>query len=123
MESPFGFIEGFQMQIKAKAKQEDRDDDLEKRKQDALLDWDLSPEMNQRMEGLFEKEKVMEEKLDAVATNMSKKFGYSSTPWLKLTWWLLIIYTVLTICVLFYRSDFINLTVCIIAIYMLLNTT
>lgn len=32
------------------------------------------------------------------------------------------IYTVLTICVLFFRPDFINLTVCTAGIYMITNT-
>ena len=31
-------------------------------------------------------------------------------------------YTVLTILVMFYRPDFLNMTVCIVALYMLFNT-
>ena len=48
--------------------------------------------------------------------------GYSSVPWFKLTWVLLWMYTGVTNLVLFYRQDFINLTVCIIALYMMFNT-
>ncbi len=40
-------------------------------------------------------------------------------PWFTLTRYMLYIYTVLTILVMFYRPDFINLTVCIVALYML----
>ena len=43
-------------------------------------------------------------------------------PWFRLTWVLLWIYTGLTILVLFKRSDFINLTVCTVALYMMFNT-
>jgi hypothetical protein len=43
-------------------------------------------------------------------------------PWLRLTWVVLCLYTVLTVMVMFSRSDFVNLTVCTAAIYMLFNT-
>jgi len=43
-------------------------------------------------------------------------------PWFTLTKVVLGVYTALTCFVLFFRSDFINLTVCTSAIYMLLNT-
>ena len=67
-------------------------------------------------------EKVMEAKIDIVANNLAKKYGYESVPWFKLTWWLLWIYTLLTVLVMFFRPDFINMTVCIVAIYMMFNT-
>jgi hypothetical protein len=43
-------------------------------------------------------------------------------PWLKLTWGILWLYTLLTVLVLFFRPDFINLTVCTVALYMMFNT-
>ena len=43
-------------------------------------------------------------------------------PWFTLTKILLYIYTALTCLVLFFRPDFINLTICAVAIYMLNNT-
>lgn len=43
-------------------------------------------------------------------------------PWLTITWYLLWIYTILTIMIMMKREDFINLTVCVCAIYMLFNT-
>jgi len=43
-------------------------------------------------------------------------------PWLRLTWVLLYVYAVLTCLVLFHRADFINLTVCSCALFMLYNT-
>lgn len=43
-------------------------------------------------------------------------------PWFTLTKIVLGIYTTLTCFVLFFRPDFINLTVCTSAIYMILNT-
>jgi hypothetical protein len=43
-------------------------------------------------------------------------------PWLKVTWAILWLYTFFTILVLFFRPDFINLTVCVVALYMMFNT-
>jgi hypothetical protein len=57
-----------------------------------------------------------------VAETVARKMGYSSVPWFKLTWVLLWMYAGLTNLVLFYRQDFINLTVCVVALYMMFNT-
>ena len=43
-------------------------------------------------------------------------------PWFKLTWVLLWLYTGLTILVMFLRPDFINLTICIVGLYMMFHT-
>jgi hypothetical protein len=60
--------------------------------------------------------------IDNISYNIASKLGFSYVPWFSLTKIVLGIYTVLTICVLFFRTDFINLTVCTAAIFMLLNT-
>ena len=70
--------------------------------------------------------KVHEEKLvqniDNLSNNIAQKLGFSYVPWFTLTKIVLGIYTALTCFVLFFRTDFINLTVCTSAIYMILNT-
>ena len=43
-------------------------------------------------------------------------------PWYSLTKIVLVIQTILTLMTLFFRTDFVNLTVCTTAIYMLSNT-
>lgn len=48
--------------------------------------------------------------------------GFSYVPWFTLTKVVLGIYTVLTCFSLFFRTDFLNVTVCTSAIYMILNT-
>jgi hypothetical protein len=68
------------------------------------------------------KEKAIEEKFDLVTAKFAQRAGYESVPWFRVTWVILWIYTVLTILVLFHRPDFINLTICIIALYMMFNT-
>ena len=60
--------------------------------------------------------------MDAVADVVAEKMGYHKLPWLRVTWILLWAYTCLTCLVMIYRSDFINLTVCVTALYMLFNT-
>jgi hypothetical protein len=60
--------------------------------------------------------------IDNISSNIAYKLGFSYVPWFTLTKVVLGIYTVLTCFVLFFRTDFINLTVCTTAIYMLQNT-
>ena len=48
--------------------------------------------------------------------------GYDTVPWFMLTWYLLWLYTTLTILVMFLRPDFLNLTICTTALYMMFNT-
>lgn len=50
------------------------------------------------------------------------KLGFSHVPWFTLTKVVLGIQTILTCFVLFFRTDFVNLTVCTSAIYMINNT-
>ena len=57
-----------------------------------------------------------------MANNVAMKLGFTHVPWYTLTWVVLSIYTALTMLVMFFRTDFINLTVCTVAIYMMLNT-
>ena len=57
-----------------------------------------------------------------MATGVALKLGFNHVPWFSLTLVVLGIYTALTLLVLFFKSDFINLTVCVVAIYMLMNT-
>ena len=68
------------------------------------------------------KEQQYVQTIDNISTNIAFKLGFNYVPWFTLTKVVLGIYTVLTCFVLFFRSDFINLTVCTSAIYMLMNT-
>jgi hypothetical protein len=45
LESPFGFIKGFQMEQNAKSRAEDRAKQAEENKSKTLTDWELTPEM------------------------------------------------------------------------------
>ena len=60
--------------------------------------------------------------VDNISSALAHKLGFSYVPWFTLTKIVLGIYTALTCCVLFFRTDFINLTVCTTAIYMMQNT-
>ena len=68
------------------------------------------------------KEQALAKNIDNISTNIAYKLGFNYVPWFTLTKVVLGIYTVLTCFVLFFRTDFINLTVCTAAIYMILNT-
>lgn len=48
--------------------------------------------------------------------------GYSDVPWFKLTWYILWIYTGLTLLIMLGRADFVNMTICTTALYMMFNT-
>lgn len=43
-------------------------------------------------------------------------------PWFRLTWVVLVIYAILTLIIMFYRPDYINLTISTVALYMMFNT-
>ena len=74
------------------------------------------------MEVVEKHEKNIEAKLDVVANTFAQRAGYSSVPWFMLTWYLLWLYTFLTILVMYLRPDFFNLTICVTAQYMMFNT-
>jgi len=65
--------------------------------------------------------KVIEKQLDQVAAEFAQKIGYDSVPWFKLTVQLIYLYSAVTIFVMFLRPDFLNLTICVTALYMLNN--
>ena len=68
------------------------------------------------------KEQQLVKNIDNISANIAYKLGFTYVPWFTLTKIVLGIYTILTCFVLFFRTDFINLTVCTAATYMLLNT-
>lgn len=48
LESPFGFIKGFQLEKLIEEKAEERKQRAEEHKSEILTNWELSPEMQQR---------------------------------------------------------------------------
>lgn len=60
--------------------------------------------------------------VDNITQGLAKKLGFSYVPWFTLTKVVLGIYTALTCAICFYRPDFLNLTICTAAIFMILNT-
>lgn len=60
--------------------------------------------------------------VEVMSNSIAKKMGFDYVPWFTLTKVVLGIYSALTCAVLFFRTDFINVTVCTIAIYMIMNT-
>lgn len=63
MESPFGFIKGFQLERKAKDVAEVKKAEFEEKK-DEMMTWELSPELQERLDKLEVKEKEIEKKVD-----------------------------------------------------------
>ena len=64
----------------------------------------------------------MKETVDIASIKIARSLGFNYVPWFNLTILLLAIQSIITCFVLFFRSDFVNLTVCTIAIYMMMNT-
>ncbi len=67
MESPFGFIMGFQMEREAKSRADGRLSYAEDRKKEQMTNWELPTELATKMDKLEKHEKVIEEKIDVVA--------------------------------------------------------
>ena len=45
--------------------------------------------------------------------------GYHQIQWAKCTFWMTIIFLIITMLVHFYKADFVNITICCVAIYLL----
>ena len=86
------------------------------------MDWEITPQMQARLDAINEKEKDVEIRLDEVSHKIAKTMGYQDVPWFILTWVLLWIYTGLTLLIMMKREDFINLTVCVTGLFMMFNT-
>mmetsp|Transcript_1979 Transcript_1979/g.1437 ORF Transcript_1979/g.1437 Transcript_1979/m.1437 type:complete len:200 (+) Transcript_1979:877-1476(+) len=78
--------------------------------------------IKQRDQATYKQELEVARTVETVSTNIAKSLGFSHVPWFTLTKVLLGIQTALTCSVLFFRPDFVNLTVCTVAIYMISNT-
>ena len=76
---------------------------------------ELPPHLAARLEAFEEQEKAIVEKFDAISITVASKIGYDQIPWYRLTWYSLLIYCFLTINVMVFRPDFIN----VISIYVL----
>jgi hypothetical protein len=68
---------------------------------------------------VFETEKKVEEKFDIITQNLASKMGMKEIPWFRWTYYLTILYSMVTCLVLVKRSDFFNVTLCCVSIYML----
>lgn len=121
MESPFGFIEGFQMAAEADRDAKSRQADFEERTE--RNDWfhNLPPGLWEKVEAMDPVERVVERQVDVISHAFAQKMGYDDVPWFRLTWMLLMIYLILTVLVMFYKADFVNLTVGVTALYMMFN--
>jgi hypothetical protein len=64
----------------------------------------------EKMEAFAKVEEAYVEKVDFIAVKVAEKLGYGDgdVPWFRWTWILLLVYTVLTIGVMIYRPDFVN---------------
>lgn len=68
------------------------------------------------------REREYSKKVDALAMSLAKRAGMEQVPWYLLTWVVTIVYLCLSLASCFFRADFINVTICVVAIYMLTET-
>lgn len=77
IESPFGFIKGFQMEQTAVNLAQIREDEMEERKEETLAaELKLPPALAEKLQAMEEKEQVVEKKLDEVAGQLAMRAGY-----------------------------------------------
>lgn len=113
LEKPFGFF----LTLKSDIAHDNEEDEL-------------SPEQRTQVENFMREQEKKYEKQEAeinknienVTQGIANRLGFAYVPWFTLTKIVLGIYTALTVFVLFFRPDFVNLTVCTAGIYMLNNT-
>ena len=110
------------MEKEVQEKVEQRLQQFEEEKHDDLTNYEFTPEMQARLEQLEQREKVVEEKVDAISQNIANTLGFEDVPWFQLTWVVLWIYSGLTVFIMFMRPDNINMTICVVALFMMFNT-
>jgi hypothetical protein len=116
LENPFGFLDTM------KEEAYDDTDDSEIEANNAQQKSPLEVMVKENEKKIKVHEQHIARNIDNISINIAQKLGFSHVPWFTLTKIVLGIYTVLTVCVLFFRPDFINLTVCTAGIYMLMST-
>lgn len=62
-----------------------------------------------------------ERKMSKNVEEFMRKKGFKQVSWARGTYVMTILFTIVTILVHFYKADFVNLTVCTIAIHLLTN--
>jgi len=115
LQSPFGFLE-----IVDDVWVDEKDDDEEQNEKTRQTQKAVGQIFQNEKTKAYEKKFVGA--FEAVGDNFAKRFGFGSVPWFTCTKLVLYIYAVMTCFVLFFRADFINLTVCITGFYMIYNT-
>ena len=118
LENPFGFLDTLKEDNQHET---DTHDDDEAQNGDKPKS-DFERVVKEQDEKLKKHEAKVIEGIEVISNNIAQRLGFSHVPWFTLTQIVLGVYTVLTCFVLFFRTDFINLTVCTAATYMILNT-
>ena len=62
---------------------------------------------------------MYEAQLDQTAKNIAASMGYRSVPWLGVTYFFLVVQMILGMLTQFHRKDFVTMTVCTVAFFML----
>ena len=114
LESPFGFLDNLNA-IEANDTEENEGGANQPQSQ-------LEAIVKEQEKKIKAQEQIWEREFDNVSTSIAVKLGFSHVPWFTLTKIVLTIQTILTVFVLFFRTDFVNLTVCAGGIYMIYNT-
>lgn len=115
LENPFGFLDTMRDEaIETEAHDDDDNDGKPKSGIEQMV-----KESDKKIK---QHEAKVIQSIENISSNIAYKLGFDHVPWFTLTKIVLGIYTVMTCFVLFFRTDFINLTVCTSGIYMILNT-
>lgn len=120
LENPFGFLDT--MKDEHQLETDTHDDEEIQNDGQPKKQSDFERVVKEQDEKLRKHETKVIEGIEVISINIAQRLGFSHVPWFTLTKIVLGIYTALTCFVLFFRTDFINLTVCTSAIYMILNT-
>lgn len=104
MKGPFGFVTSYYAQ-------------------EALMEKGLSNDQAVRLEELARRATIVEKdfakKFDTMANNVAyNTMGMTEIPWFRITIYCAIIDMILVCLTMFMRADFINLTICVVALYM-----
>lgn len=117
LREPFAWLEGATMSSQSQSKSRPSYSQFNHKEIDSDDEESKNNPIVAVVNKVGDRERLMARQFEILSDNFAKGLGLKATPWFKIMQWFNIIYMVLTLITLFLRTDFINLTVCVLIFY------
>ena len=116
MEKPFGFLDTLK-NLAIYDAEDDKSDENEEEDPQKAAAAQLA-QQTFKSESMKQREAAIVGTFENVTDGVAKSIGLDGCPWYLLTIIVLWLYIIVTILACFYRADFLNATICVVAFYM-----